>query len=117
MRVETKTALLACTELARAGKRTMAKDLARAIKAPPAMLAKTLQRLARTGVLKSRKGPAGGFELHGCPTIARVMKACGEDPYDLPYIGVAATMAAVRCRVTTTMLDLAHEERGQAEAG
>ena len=119
MRVETKTALLACTELARAGKRTMAKDLARAIKAPPAMLANTLQRLARTGVLKSRKGPAGGFELHGCPTIARVMKACGElEDVDIPYMGTLRAYGdALLYRRETTMQDLAAEKRGRGVVG
>ena len=116
MRVETKTALLACTELARAGKRTIAKDLAAAIKAPPAMLAKTLQRLARAGLLRSAKGPAGGFELAARKiTVADVLHACGESVADLPYVG-ASYSVVIAYRRETTMQDLAHEKRGRGVA-
>ena len=49
--------------LLEAGKCAMAKEIAQAENIPVHFLAKLLQQLARKGVLKSQKGPTGGFCL------------------------------------------------------
>ena len=113
MRNETKTALQALTFLASIKERMKVRDLAMAENLHPAILAKTLQRLAYAGLLKSSKGPTGGFELSGSPTIAQVMKACGEDIADLPYVGAEAFGTALLYRKSTTMEDLAKKPRGR----
>ena len=45
------------------GERSGLKDIAREIDSPEAFTAKILQQLARNQILKSVKGPYGGFEL------------------------------------------------------
>lgn len=50
-------------------------DIARALGAPRNYLSKTLHELARVGVLRSLRGPAGGFSLAADPetlTVAEV---------------------------------------------
>lgn len=39
------------------------KDIAQAIDSPEAFTAKILQQLARSGIIRSLKGPSGGFEF------------------------------------------------------
>jgi Rrf2 family protein len=60
-------AIRACVRLAQAptGKCVMAKDIAREEDIPVHFLAKILQELARKGLLRSTKGPSGGFCLNG----------------------------------------------------
>lgn len=43
--------------------RTSLKDIAKAIDSPEAFTAKILQVLSKNGILKSTKGPTGGFEV------------------------------------------------------
>ncbi len=58
-------AIRACIHLARVpeGKCAMVKDVAKDESIPAHFLAKILQSLARKGLLKSTKGPSGGFCL------------------------------------------------------
>jgi DNA-binding IscR family transcriptional regulator len=78
---------------------------------------KVLQDLALRGLLKSMKGPLGGFALvNPLTTISDVMLACGEEPGALQYIGAEAFGAAVLYRKTTTMADLAKKARGRGVA-
>ena len=43
--------------------RTSLKDISKAIDSPEAFTAKILQILSKNGILKSTKGPTGGFEI------------------------------------------------------
>lgn len=43
--------------------RTSLKDISKAIDSPEAFTAKILQILSKNGILKSTKGPSGGFEI------------------------------------------------------
>ena len=45
------------------GQRVSLKDIANAIDSPVAFTAKILQLLAKSGIVNSVKGPAGGFEM------------------------------------------------------
>ncbi len=47
------------------GNRVSLKSIAKAIDGPEAFTAKTLQALAKAGVVDSLKGPHGGFEISG----------------------------------------------------
>ncbi len=54
-----------------------AQEVARKLKAPPAFMAKVLQRLARAGLVESRVGRAGGVWLKLPPeeiTLLRIME-------------------------------------------
>lgn len=44
-------------------RRVSLKDIAQAIDSPEAFTAKILQQLARSGIIRSLKGPSGGFEV------------------------------------------------------
>jgi Rrf2 family protein len=44
-------------------KRVSLKDISKAIDSPEAFTAKVLQKLARTGIIDSVRGPMGGFEM------------------------------------------------------
>lgn len=45
------------------GRRVSLKEIAREVDSPEAFTAKILQKLVRDGILKSLKGPTGGFEI------------------------------------------------------
>lgn len=60
------------------GKLVMAKQIAEAARLPGHFLAKILQELARKGLVRSNKGPAGGFSLALAPrelTLLRILDA------------------------------------------
>lgn len=46
------------------GNRVSLKDIAKEIDSPKAFTAKILQQLAKSNIIDSIKGPAGGFEIH-----------------------------------------------------
>jgi Rrf2 family protein len=76
-----------------------ADDIADAIAAPRNYLAKTLNALAKAGIVSSARGPQGGFALACDPaglTIARVVDSFGE-PRPQP-----------RCMLGTAPCDPAH---------
>lgn len=64
-----------------AGEAVPAERIARALGAPANYLAKTLNALAKHGLVSSTRGPAGGFCLRGPAseiTLAEVVEAFGE---------------------------------------
>lgn len=68
-----------------AGESVPAERIARALGAPANYLSKTLNALARQGLLASARGPAGGFALRGAPdeiTLARIVDAFGEAKHE-----------------------------------
>src|SRR5689334_16960451 len=74
-------ALRAVLVLARERRRLSADEIARATGAPANYLGKTLNALAKTGIVTSARGPAGGFGLALPPeelTIARIADAFPE---------------------------------------
>lgn len=63
--------------------RVAAAEVARALGTPPNYTGKTLRLLARKGLLRSVRGPAGGFELRreaGRITLADLVGAVDEQP-------------------------------------
>lgn len=54
-------ATLYIAQQSRNGTRANLREIARAVDSPEAFTAKIMQKLARHGVVESRKGPAGGF--------------------------------------------------------
>ncbi len=54
--------------------RVLAKDLAKESKIPPQYLSKILHKLARSGVLSSRKGIGGGFFLERDPAEIKLLE-------------------------------------------
>jgi Rrf2 family transcriptional regulator, iron-sulfur cluster assembly transcription factor len=55
------------------GKYEMVKNIAAEEKIPAHFLAKILQQLARKGMLRSSKGPTGGFALRSAPDEIRLV--------------------------------------------
>ena len=51
------------TEQSLNGRKTSLKDVAKAIKSPEAYTSKILQQLVRNSLIKSDKGPTGGFSI------------------------------------------------------
>ena len=109
---------LKCLGIMAREQRTMHSDeLSAEAAMPPIFTRKVLQDLTHYGILTSMRGPAGGFSLvKPAATIADVMKACGEDPAELQYVGAEAFNAAVLYRRNTTMADLAKKARGRGVA-
>jgi len=63
------------------GEAVPAEHIARALGAPANYLAKTLQTLARRGLLSSTRGPSGGFRLVAAPdsvSLASIVEALTE---------------------------------------
>ena len=73
-------ALRAVLYLAQAegGRPLPANAVADALDLPRNYLSKTLNRLAKVGVLKSERGPRGGFRLAKPPTMVRVSDVVGD---------------------------------------
>ena len=62
------------------GKLVSLKDISGAIDSPEAFTAKILQQLVRSGLLKSLKGPTGGFKVSDRPiTLLEVVTAIDGD--------------------------------------
>ena len=64
-----------------------ASEIARALGAPRNYMSKTLKRLAQRGLLRSSRGPKGGFELLVHPAslpASRVLEAVGESVESSP---------------------------------
>ena len=87
-------ALRALTYLAHQpkGRQKLVRHIARSERLPAFFLAKTLQQLARHGVLRSVKGPTGGFSLDrpaGKITMMEVIEVLdGTDTYDRCIVGL-----------------------------
>ena len=85
----TEYAIRALIPLAQApdGSYTMVKTIAEQESIPSHFLAKILQQLARKGLLRSSKGPLGGFTLNMAPEDIRLLDIVdaldGMDPYRL----------------------------------
>lgn len=56
-------AILHIAQCSLKGERVGLKDIARSIDSPEAFTAKILQQLARAGLIRSVKGPKGGFDI------------------------------------------------------
>ncbi len=58
------------------GRLRTARELAEALHASEAHLSKVLQRLERAGLVKSRRGPGGGFQLARPPGEISLREVC-----------------------------------------
>ncbi len=98
-------AFRALTYLARQpkGSQKLARQIARSERVPAFFLAKTLQQLARNGVLRSVKGPTGGFALDRPPSKITMMEVIevldGTDTYDRCIVGLRECNDQVLCPV------------------
>ena len=98
-------ALRALTYLARQpkGSPKLARQIACSQRAPAFFLAKTLQQLARNGVLRSVKGPTGGFALDRPPSKITMMEVIevldGTDTYDRCIVGLRECNDQALCPV------------------
>ncbi len=98
-------ALRALTYLARQpkGRQKLVRHIARNEKLPAFFLAKTLQQLARHGVLRSVKGPTGGFSLDrpaGKITMMEVIEVLdGTDTYNRCIVGLRECNDRALCPV------------------
>lgn len=90
-------ALRACLFLARQeeGERVPAEVIADAVGAPRNYMGKTLNQLARHGILSSVRGPKGGFRLEADP--ARLTLAALSDLFEAPAAGPICLMGGVPC--------------------
>lgn len=96
-------AIRACVHLARIppGKCAMVKDIAKDEKIPGHFLAKILQSLARKKLLRSTKGPSGGFCLDiaaGELNLFEIVRAVdGVDAYERCIAGLPACSDSAPC--------------------
>ncbi|MCW2948734.1 MAG: transcriptional regulator, BadM/Rrf2 family [Actinoallomurus sp.] len=100
-------ALRAAAELAVGGERPVtAVQLAQAQRIPPKFLENILSQLRRSGLVRSQRGPEGGYWLARPPdeiSLADIIRAIdgplvgvrGERPEDLGYEGPAKALQAV----------------------
>ena len=92
-------ATLVVATASRNGERLTLSDIAEQTAAPTAFTAKVLQDLVRAGILTSRRGPHGGFDLP--PLAARkvnlrqIMDAMGDDDID-----TACVMGLKECKAS-----------------
>jgi Rrf2 family transcriptional regulator, iron-sulfur cluster assembly transcription factor len=88
-------AIRAVLVLARAHRFMRADEIADATGAPHNYMAKTLNALAKTGLVTSARGPAGGFTLAVAPSaipIARII-----DLFDVPRVETRCMLGNVPC--------------------
>ena len=85
------------------GSQKLARQIARSERIPAFFLAKTLQQLARHGVLRSVKGPTGGFSLDRPPSKITMMEVVevldGTDTYDRCIVGLPECNDRALCPV------------------
>ena len=111
------------------GAQKMAREIAAEENTPMFYLAKTLQQLARTGILHSVRGPSGGFSLnrpsHKISVMDVVEALDGSDAFERCAVGLSecddktpcplhdsfkpVRQAVVRYLTRTTLTDLAGE--------
>jgi Rrf2 family transcriptional regulator, iron-sulfur cluster assembly transcription factor len=88
-------AIRAVLVLARADRFMRAEEIAAATGAPHNYMAKTLNALAKTGLVTSARGPAGGFTLAVAPSaipIARIV-----DLFDIPRVRTRCMLGSIPC--------------------
>ena len=83
------------------GSAVRAHTIAEALATPPHFLAKILQKLARNGLLKSYRGPTGGFVLAKAPediTLLDIVDALeGISSYERCAVGLAECSDEMPC--------------------
>ncbi|MGE5357505.1 MAG: RrF2 family transcriptional regulator [Bacteroidales bacterium] len=83
-----------------AGSRTSLPELAASVDVPPVFLSKVLQRLVKSGLVASRRGKQGGFEL-ACDaasvTLYDVLEALDSVPWLNQCVGTAAACDRSPC--------------------
>ena len=88
-------AIRAVLALARAGRSMRADEIAAATGAPQNYMAKTLNALAKSGLVSSARGPAGGFTLAVAPSelaLARIV-----DVFDVPRARTRCMLGSIPC--------------------
>lgn len=96
-------ATICVSQKSKDGSRVGVKDIAKSIDAPEHFIAKILQELTRKRVLKSVKGPNGGFYLENedlKTSLADIVKAIdGDKIYDECVLGLKACSQKNPCPV------------------
>ena len=111
-------AFRALTYLARQpkGSQKLARQIARSERVPAFFLAKTLQQLARNVVLRSEKGPTGGFALDrpaGKITMMEVIEVLdGTETYDRCIVGLRECNDQALCPVHDSFKSLRERLKG-----
>lgn len=95
------------------GRYTMVKTIAEQERIPTHFLAKILQQLARKGLLRSSKGPLGGFQLNVPAEEIRLLDIVealgGLAPYQLDMVPDNQTPDGLYCTRHDEWLSLRHE--------
>ena len=95
--------MICISQKSRDGSRVGVKEVAKSIDAPEHFIAKILQELSRKRVLKSMKGPNGGFYLENAglkTSLADIVKAIdGDKIYDECVLGLKACSQRNPCPV------------------
>lgn len=89
---EAQYALLACMHIRSVG-RASSQRIATDLNLPGAMLEQITNKLRRTGILKSIRGPKGGYELTRDPLALDVINSVGETAILVEAPGHAAFQA------------------------
>jgi Rrf2 family protein len=95
------------------GSRTSLPELAASIDVPPVFLSKVLQRLVKAGLVASRRGKSGGFELSCNPssvTLYDVLEALDSVPW-LNQCVTTATACARSPRCAAHLVWIEAQER------
>ena len=121
---KTDYALLALTHLALSdeGQPIPARDIAGEYEIPAELLAKILQKLARSGLLKSSPGPTGGYTLarpaetitigavleavEGTPALAHCMRGHHSDCEQVTRCTIRRPLERINARVLTMLDDV-----------